>query len=108
MTSIDITAGEPAAQRFLYVLQGHATIAAGPIKRRLDPEIYVEVAPAAGSVILSSTSAETTIVAVFEPVSSSPAASRTPPAGGDWTYRQHDRPARFPFYSTPMVVDEQQ
>jgi len=67
--ALDITAGEPSVQRFLYVFQGHATITSGSTKRRIDPEMYVEVAPSADNVVLSSTSGESTIVAVFEPVS---------------------------------------
>lgn len=67
--AVDITAGEPRMQRLAYVLRGHATITSGAVKRQLDPEMYVEVAPSAGSVILSSVSGETSIVAVFEPLS---------------------------------------
>lgn len=66
--SVDITAGEPRVQRFLYVFQGHATIASRSTKYRIDPEMYVELAPSADDVVLSSTAGESTIVAVFEPV----------------------------------------
>lgn len=67
--SFNISTAEPRVQRFLYVFQGHATITSGPTTRRIDPEMYVEVAPSADNVVLSSTSGESTIVAVFEPVS---------------------------------------
>lgn len=66
--AVDVTAGEPRVQRFLYVFHGHATISAGSTKRQIDPEIYVEVAQSAENVIVSSTSGESTMVAVFEPV----------------------------------------
>lgn len=66
--AVDITDGAPRVQRFLYVFQGHATISAGSTKRQIDSEIYVEVAPSAENVIVSSTSGERTMVAVFEPV----------------------------------------
>lgn len=100
--SIDITAGEPRGRRFLYVLQGHATIASGAIKRRIDPDIYVEVAPAADSVVLSSTSAETTIVAVFEPVPLPRTASRSPQPTVTGPIARTSEPRGYPFYSTPM------
>jgi len=66
--SVEITFGQPRVQRFVYVFQGHATIAAGSTTRRIDPEIYVEVTPAGDNIVLSSTSGDSTIVAVFEPV----------------------------------------
>jgi glyoxylate utilization-related uncharacterized protein len=100
--SVDVVAGEARAQRFVYVLQGHATIAAGAIKRRIDPEIYAEVTPAATSVVVSSTSGETTVVAVFEPAPTPMAQTPARPPAVTGPIARTSAPRDYPFYSTPM------
>jgi len=62
---VDVTSG-PAVERFVFVIDGAASIAEGANQRAIGKEMLVIVSPAARNVTLSDVKKGTALVAVFE------------------------------------------
>jgi quercetin dioxygenase-like cupin family protein len=64
---VALTSG-PAVERFVFVIDGQASIAEGPNQRAIGKEMLVIVSPAARNVTLANVKKGTALLAVFEPL----------------------------------------
>ena len=62
---VDLTSG-PAVERFVFVIDGQASIAEGTTQRAIGREMLVIVSPTAKNVTLSPVKKGTALLAVFE------------------------------------------
>jgi quercetin dioxygenase-like cupin family protein len=64
--SVDVAIDPTSRERLVFVLNGHATVAAAEVRRIVGPEMLMEVRPAARNVVMRSQRSESSMIVVFD------------------------------------------